>query len=373
MASVHLANLEKTYPAARKQPAFRAVKGINLEIRDGEFMVLVGPSGCGKSTTLRMIAGLEHITAGAISIGGAVVNDLAPKDRGIAMVFQNYALYPHMSVFDNLAFGLKLARTPKAEIQRRVGEAAKILGLETLLDRKPAALSGGQRQRVAVGRAIVRQPKVFLFDEPLSNLDAKMRVSMRSEISRLHDRLGATMIYVTHDQTEAMTMGDRICVMRDGEIMQVADPLTLYRQPDNAYVAGFIGSPPMNLIRGAVVRSDGGLRFREHDPAANGFTVPLNGPLAARAAGCEGREILLGLRPEDLTEEGREGDARLSATIDLSEPMGAETHLHLRTAAHTLVARLRHARDYAPGAPQQVFFPPGRIHLFDAATERVIR
>ncbi|MGB0775319.1 MAG: ABC transporter ATP-binding protein, partial [Akkermansiaceae bacterium] len=246
MASVTLKNLEKVYPGEGKNKDVTAVKNIDLAINDGEFMVLVGPSGCAKSTTLRMIAGLENITGGEITIDQIRVNETAPKDRDIAMVFQNYALYPHMSVFDNMAFGLKLQKASKADIQQRVNEAAAILGLEDLLGRKPNALSGGQRQRVAVGRAIVRNPKVFLFDEPLSNLDAKMRVSMRSEITRLHKRLGATMIYVTHDQTEAMTMGDRITVMSEGEIMQVDTPLNLYRKPANRFVAGFIGSPQMN-------------------------------------------------------------------------------------------------------------------------------
>ena len=247
--SVKISNLVKTYTDDRGRPTFTAVKNINLEIKDGEFMVLVGPSGCGKSTTLRMVAGLEKISSGTIAIGGKVVNDLEPKDRGISMVFQSYALYPHMNLFNNMAFGLKLAKKPKEFISDIVGRTSKALGLDHMLERKPGALSGGQRQRVALGRAIVRNPTVFLFDEPLSNLDAKMRVQMRSEISRLHAELGSTMIYVTHDQVEAMTMGDRICVMRDGLIMQVADPLTLFRQPENLFVAGFIGSPPMNLIK----------------------------------------------------------------------------------------------------------------------------
>ena len=248
--SVKISNLVKTYTDDRGRPTFTAVKNINLEIKDGEFMVLVGPSGCGKSTTLRMVAGLEKISSGTIAIGGKVVNDLEPKDRGISMVFQSYALYPHMNLFNNMAFGLKLAKKPKKFISDIVGRTSKALGLDHMLERKPGALSGGQRQRVALGRAIVRNPTVFLFDEPLSNLDAKMRVQMRSEISRLHAELGSTMIYVTHDQVEAMTMGDRICVMRDGNIMQVADPLTLFRQPENLFVAGFIGSPPMNLLQG---------------------------------------------------------------------------------------------------------------------------
>src|SRR5471030_2660331 len=262
MAKVTLENLSKIYPE-KGGPGVTAVKQINLKIEDREFMVLVGPSGCGKSTTLRMIAGLEEISVGTVTIGDQVVNEVLPKDRDIAMVFQNYALYPHMTVYENMAFGLKLRKFPKADIDARVREAATMLGLEPFLNRKPKALSGGQRQRVALGRAIVRKPKVFLFDEPLSNLDAKMRVSTRTEISKLHAQLGSTMIYVTHDQVEAMTMGDRICVMRDGLIMQVADPFTLYRQPQNLFVAGFIGSPPMNLLKGKIEKRDGGLYFAE--------------------------------------------------------------------------------------------------------------
>ncbi len=261
--SVKIQNLVKTYLDDRGRETFKAVKGINLEIKDGEFMVLVGPSGCGKSTTLRMIAGLEKITDGTIEIGGSVVNEVEPKNRGIAMVFQNYALYPHMTVFENMAFSLKLAGKDKAFIRETVKQAAATLGLDQILDRKPQALSGGQRQRVALGRAIVRNPKVFLFDEPLSNLDAKMRVQMRTEIIRLHTQLKTTMIYVTHDQVEAMTMGDRICVMRDGVIMQVADPLTLYREPQNLFGAGFIGSPPMNLLTGRIQRRREELCFVE--------------------------------------------------------------------------------------------------------------
>src|SRR6201996_2503698 len=276
--SVEIKELVKTYTDDRGRPTFTAVKNISLEINNGEFMVLIGPSGCGKTTTLCMVAGLEKITSGSISIGDRVVNDLEPKDRGIAMVFQNYALYPHMSIFNNMAFGLQLAKKKKKFILEIVGRTAKALGLDHMLDRKPNALSGGQRQRVALGRAIVRIPIVFLFDEPLSNLDAKMRVQMRSEISKLHAQLGSTMIYVTHDQVEAMTMGDRICVMRDGLIMQVADPLTLYRQPENLFVAGFIGSPPMNLLKGKVQKGDGGLFFVE-TAEKNGLVFPLQGKL----------------------------------------------------------------------------------------------
>jgi multiple sugar transport system ATP-binding protein len=373
MGSVSIQSLDKIYPAAGKNPAFHAVKGIDLEIRDGEFMVLVGPSGCGKSTTLRMIAGLEAISGGTIAIDGAVVNDLLPKDRGIAMVFQNYALYPHMSLFDNMAFGLKLARTPKEEIMRRVTNAARILGLDQILDRKPAALSGGQRQRVAVGRAIVRDPKVFLFDEPLSNLDAKMRVSMRSEISKLHTRLKTTMIYVTHDQVEAMTMGDRICVMKDGRIMQVADPLTLYHQPENLFVAGFIGSPPMNLLRGRVQRREGRLVFVEQAETDAVF-VPLTGALAQRAEKNLDREVVLGLRPESIHEQPRGADTTpLRARVELSELMGSETNVYLKTGASTVIARLHTEHRFSVGDELTVHLALPKAHLFDAKTEQVLR
>lgn len=262
-------------------------------------MVLVGPSGCGKSTTLRMVAGLEDISSGTIEIGGEVVNDLEPKDRGIAMVFQNYALYPHMTIFENMAFGLKIAKKDKGVIAETINRTAKALGLEKMLDRKPHALSGGQRQRVALGRAIVRNPKVFLFDEPLSNLDAKMRVQMRSEISRLHAELGSTMIYVTHDQVEAMTMGDRICVMRDGNIMQIADPLTLYRKPQNMFVAGFIGGPPMNLLKGTIQRRNGELFFVQSGEVG-GLNLPLKGRLGSLANSYLDKEIVMGIRPSTL-------------------------------------------------------------------------
>ncbi len=281
MAKVVIQNLRKIYPE-KSGPGVTAVNSISLTIEDREFMVLVGPSGCGKSTTLRMIAGLEEISDGTISIDGEVVNNVLPKDRDIAMVFQNYALYPHMSVYDNMAFGLKLRKLPRAEIDSRVREAAVMLGLESYLDRRPKALSGGQRQRVAVGRAIVRKPKVFLFDEPLSNLDTKMRVSTRTEISRLHARLGATMIYVTHDQVEAMTMGDRICVMKDGDIMQVATPLELYNHPANLFVAGFIGSPPMNFFPGTIQRADQHLIFVETNDQAPPLTLVLTDRLHLR-------------------------------------------------------------------------------------------
>jgi multiple sugar transport system ATP-binding protein len=346
------------------------VHGINLEIRDREFMVLVGPSGCGKSTTLRMIAGLEDITEGKISIGGKVVNDILPKDRDIAMVFQNYALYPHMSVYENLAFGLKLRKFPKPEIDARVREAAAMLGLEPYLDRKPKALSGGQRQRVAVGRAIVRKPKVFLFDEPLSNLDAKMRVSTRAEISKLHARLGATMIYVTHDQVEAMTMGDRICVMKDGKIMQVAEPLELYNRPANLFVAGFIGSPPMNFFRGTIQRIGNGYNFVETNPKGQPLTLALDGVLGAKAAKHVDQAVVFGARPEDILEtSGPEGQ---EVRVEIAEPMGAETYLHLHTGATTFVARVAPHSTHQAGQNIRVRFDLAKAHLFDGTSEEVL-
>jgi multiple sugar transport system ATP-binding protein len=368
MAEVVLKNLSKTYPDGAR--TVTAVKGIDLTIADREFMVLVGPSGCGKSTTLRMIAGLEEISGGTVDIGGRIVNDVAPKDRDIAMVFQNYALYPHMTVFENMAFGLTLRKMPKAGIDTRVREAAELLGLTGYLDRKPKALSGGQRQRVAVGRAIVRQPKVFLFDEPLSNLDAKMRTAMRTEISRLHARLGATMIYVTHDQVEAMTMGDRICVMKDGVIMQVASPLELYNRPANLFVAGFIGSPPMNFLAGTVQPGvAGSLVFATADGAV---MLPLDGELARRAAPHAGRPLVLGLRPEHLAEAAA-GPGVFPVEVDLVEPMGAETLLHLRAGAAALVARVKPTDRVARGQRIPIAPDLAHAHLFDPATEQVLR
>ncbi len=370
--SVHIKNLVKTYLDEHGNPSFTAVKNINLDIQDGEFMVLVGPSGCGKSTTLRMLAGLESITSGSISIGDRVVNNIHPKDRGIAMVFQNYALYPHMTIFDNMAFGLKLARKPKDFIQKTVTKTANTLGLEKMLDRKPGALSGGQRQRVALGRAIVRDPKVFLFDEPLSNLDAKMRVHMRSEISRLHTQLTTTMVYVTHDQVEAMTMGDRICVMRDGNIMQVADPLTLYRQPENIFVAGFIGSPPMNLLKGKVQKLESGLAFVE-DAQDNALTVPLRGKLESLAAPYVGKPILFGIRPEHLSDQISDPDhVPVTATIEISEPMGSESIVYLKAATGNLIARVPGEHIYHPGEQLTVQLNMEKVHLFDVQTEKVI-
>jgi len=371
--AVHITDLIKTYTDDRGRPTFTAVKKINLEINNGEFMVLVGPSGCGKTTTLRMVAGLEKITSGTISIGDRVVNDLEPKDRGIAMVFQNYALYPHMSIFNNMAFGLQLAKKKKDFIQETVSRTSKALGLDHMLERKPQALSGGQRQRVALGRAIVRNPQVFLFDEPLSNLDAKMRVQMRSEISRLHGQLGNTMIYVTHDQVEAMTMGDRICVMKDGLIMQVADPLTLYRQPENLFVAGFIGSPPMNLLKGKVEKGDGGLIFKEAADE-NVVTIPLKGSIEAVASKVVGKPIVFGVRPEHLTEESKNGStAPVSSTIDIAEPMGSESLVYMRAGTGNLIARIHGEALYHMGQPITVYVNLDKVALFDAETESVIR
>jgi multiple sugar transport system ATP-binding protein len=366
MANVTLTKLEKIYPETNG-PGVKVVRGIDLEIRDREFMVLVGPSGCGKSTTLRMIAGLEEISGGTISIGGKTVNHVLPKDRDIAMVFQNYALYPHMSVYENMALGLKLRKFPKAEIDARVREAAGMLGLEPYLDRQPKALSGGQRQRVAVGRAIVRKPKVFLFDEPLSNLDAKMRVSTRAEISRLHARLGATMIYVTHDQVEAMTMGDRICVMKDGRIMQVAEPLELYNHPANLFVAGFIGSPAMNFFPGTIQQVGERLGFVETNTRASPLTVTLEGALGKKAAPHRGKSVILGIRPEDIQEAA--GAAGSEVKVEITEPMGAETYLHLNTGANGFIARVAPHSTHQSGQTVRVQFDLAKAHLFDASTE----
>ncbi len=375
MAKVVLEQLVKVYPE-KKGPGVRAVNQIELTIEDREFMVLVGPSGCGKSTTLRMIAGLEEITGGTITIDGRIVNHVLPKDRDIAMVFQNYALYPHMSVFDNLAFGLKLRKFPAAEIKQRVQDAAAILGIENLLDRKPRALSGGQRQRVAVGRAIVRKPKVFLFDEPLSNLDAKMRVSMRTEISKLHARLATTMIYVTHDQVEAMTMGDRICVMKDGDIMQVAEPLRLYNHPANMFVAGFIGSPPMNFLHGRLRAAGNLLQFVEENATASPVTILLDDDLSRRAARYQDQPVVFGIRPEDVSDTVSSGaiDPERIATVkvEVSEPMGHETYLYLDTGAHSFIARVRSSDRFETNQEIKVGFKLEHAHLFDTRTEAAI-
>ncbi len=376
MATVKIENLVKIYPDG-SGPGVKVVHGIDLEVRDREFMVLVGPSGCGKSTTLRMIAGLEEISGGTVSIDGREVNNVLPKDRDIAMVFQNYALYPHMSVYDNMAFGLKLRKFPAAEIKARVKEASAMLGLDAYLDRKPKALSGGQRQRVAVGRAIVRKPKVFLFDEPLSNLDAKMRVTTRAEISKLHARLGATMIYVTHDQVEAMTMGDRICVMKDGHIMQVAEPLALYNHPVNMFVAGFIGSPPMNFMRGKLRRADGKVQFVEDNTVAAPAIITLDERLATLGAGHVDKPVVFGVRPEDALDTQTLAHASPSQTIEVlvevSEPMGAETFLYLTTGSSSFIARVRPTDQFEAGQRVRITFNLDKVHLFDGVTEQVLK
>ena len=367
MARVLLEDVRKTY-----DNGFEAVHGANFEVADGEFVVLVGPSGCGKSTTLRMIAGLESISGGTLTIGDRTVNDVPPKDRDIAMVFQNYALYPHMTVFDNMAFGLKLRKFPKEDIKQRVEQAADILGIEPSLQRKPKQLSGGQRQRVAVGRAIVRKPQVFLFDEPLSNLDAKLRVQMRTEISKLHRQLGATMIYVTHDQVEAMTMGDRIVVMRDGHVNQIDTPLNLYNNPVNQFVASFIGSPAMNFVPGRIV-SENGVHFRAN---GNAFSVPLSPDAATRMNERNVNEITMGIRPEDIYVSS-EATAKTNATevdmlLDVIEPMGNEIVLYARSLDHEVVARIKPQAVPEPGQSIRLAFDRAKMHFFDSKDQAAI-
>ncbi|MFN3925386.1 MAG: ABC transporter ATP-binding protein [Pseudarthrobacter sp.] len=362
MAKVSLRHVFKNFGEVK------VVKDFNLEIADREFIVFVGPSGCGKSTTLRMIAGLEEISEGDIYIGEKLVNHVAPKDRDIAMVFQNYALYPHMNVYENMAFGLKLRKFSKQEIDKRVKEAAEILGLSNLLGRKPKELSGGQRQRVALGRAIVRDPAVFLMDEPLSNLDAKLRVQMRTELSKLHQRLQTTTIYVTHDQVEAMTMGDRIVVMKDGIVQQVAPPQELYDQPANLFVAGFIGSPAMNFIRGKVV---GGVFD------AGTFQVKLPEHLAGPAKAFDGKAMVLGIRPEDVeadpTYVDKHPGARVPAKIEVVEPLGAEIFLYLTTGENQITARVEPGLRFRPGEEVSLALELDKLHLFDAESEKAVR
>ena len=364
MAQVVLKDLNKKYDEVH------AVKDVNLTIRDKEFMVFVGPSGCGKTTTLRMVAGLEEITAGEISIGERIVNDLPPKDRDIAMVFQNYALYPHMSVYDNMAFGLKMRKFPKPEIAKRVQDAAEILGIQELLKRKPRQLSGGQRQRVAVGRAIVRHPQVFLFDEPLSNLDAKLRVQMRVELKRLHERLETTAIYVTHDQVEAMTLGSRVVVMKDGWVQQVGEPMEIYSRPQNKFVAGFIGSPAMNFIP-TTIADQGGTLYAE----ANGLRVKVPADRAARMAAYKGQMVALGVRPEDLRVGDPSGavDQAFDAVVDVVEPLGSEILLDVTLAGQSVVARVEPSVKAKPHEKIRMWFLPERTHFFDSKTEAVIK
>ncbi|MDE2580833.1 MAG: sn-glycerol-3-phosphate ABC transporter ATP-binding protein UgpC [Rhodospirillales bacterium] len=367
MAEVSCRKVIKVY-----EGGVQAVKGIDLEIADQEFVVLVGPSGCGKSTTLRMIAGLEEISGGEISIGGDVVNDVPPRDRDIAMVFQNYALYPHMSVFDNMAFGLKLRKFAKDEIKRRVDEAARILDIQPLLERKPKALSGGQRQRVAMGRAIVRNPKVFLFDEPLSNLDAKLRVQMRTEIKKVHQTVRTTTIYVTHDQVEAMTLADRVVVMNQGIIEQIGTPQELYHHPTTRFVAGFIGSPAMNFLPARLDDASGRLSVRLNDQVS----LPIPEARIARYAPFKGKELLLGMRPEHMFDyhesDMKPGFARLDALVDVVEPMGMETMVHFFVDGTPVCARCEPETPAAPGHNLPLALDLNNMHLMEAASGHVI-
>ncbi len=377
MAGLTLKGIYKKYPGG-----VTAVTDVNLEIRDKEFIVLVGPSGCGKSTTLRMIAGLEEISEGELYIGDRLVNDIAPKDRDIAMVFQNYALYPHMTVFENMAFGLKLRKVPKDEIERKVNEAAKILDLTKLLDRKPKAMSGGQCQRVALGRAIVRSPKVFLLDEPLSNLDAKLRAQMRTEISKIHKQLGTTFIYVTHDQTEAMTMGDRIVCMKDGVVQQVDTPQNLYERPANKFVAGFLGSPQMNFID-AVLKEEFGqyiVEFGSEDSRSqkgNKYQIIIpEAKVNDELANYVNKEVILGVRPESIHDEemyiSSATTGVIDATVEITEMMGAEIFLYLECEGIPLTARVSPRSTARISDVIKVAIDPNRIHLFDKETEDTI-
>ena len=368
MASLSLQHINKTY-----SNGFEAVKDFNLEIEDKEFIIFVGPSGCGKSTTLRMIAGLEDISSGTLKIGDKVVNDVEPKDRDIAMVFQNYALYPHMSVYDNMAFGLKLRKVPKDEIDKMVREAARILNLENLLDRKPKALSGGQRQRVAMGRAIVREPKVFLMDEPLSNLDAKLRVQMRIEISKLHQRLGSTIIYVTHDQTEAMTLGTRIVVMKDGLVQQVDTPQNLYHKPVNLFVAGFMGSPQMNFLD-AQITEEKGQTYAQI--GSYKLEIPVGKAKALKEGGYVGKTVVLGIRPEDIHDSqmfiAANPGATMDSTVKVYELLGAEVFLYFDINGTQITARVDPRTTAKTGDPIKFAFDMEKAHFFDKETEIAI-
>lgn len=366
MATVVLKKVSKMYLHGAV-----AVKQIDLEVKDKEFLVLVGPSGCGKSTTLRMIAGLEEVTQGEIFISGQLVNDLPARNRDIAMVFQNYALYPHMTVYENLAFGLKLRRYPKKEIERRVQEAAEILEIAGYLGRRPKELSGGERQRVALGRAIVRKPKVFLFDEPLSNLDAKLRVQMRTELIKLHNRLQATMIYVTHDQVEALTLGERIVVMKDGIIHQIGHPIQVYENPQNKFVAGFIGSPPMNFLQGKILCQNGDYYFQDRS-----IKLRLLPQLYERLAPYKDQGVIFGIRPEDIYDRIFAQDARqeytVTATVEVVEPMGSEIYLFLNAGRNSFVARVSNQDTATSNQDLQVVFDMSKGHFFDPVTEKVI-
>lgn len=366
MAHIILKNINKIYKGD-----VQAVKDVNIVIKDNEFLVLVGPSGCGKSTTLRMIAGLEDISEGTVQIDERIVNNVPAKDRDIAMVFQNYALYPHMTVFENMSFGLRLKRYSKVEIKRRVQEAAEILNIKHLLQRRPRELSGGERQRVAVGRAIVRKPKVFLFDEPLSNLDAKMRVQMRTEIHKLRLRLQTTFVYVTHDQTEAMTLGDRIAVMKDGIIHQCADPMTIYDHPANKFVAGFIGSPPINFMNGKLVVMNGKYYFDE-----GRFKVKVVEHMHEALTAYQGQEIVFGIRAEDIYDKlfvsESSPDNTINATCEVVEPLGSEVYLYLNTGRHNFIARVGAHNRPEVNREMSLVFDMNKVHFFDPKTEQTI-
>lgn len=370
MAQVSLKNVTKVFPGN-----VIAVRDVDLGVENREFVVLVGPSGCGKSTTLRMVAGLEKVTHGEIWIGDKIVNDVPAKDRDIAMVFQNYALYPHMTVYENMSFALRLRRFPKSEIDSRVKEAAEILGIKNLLNRRPRELSGGQRQRVAVGRAIVRKPMVFLFDEPLSNLDAKMRVQMRTELNKLHIRLQSTMIYVTHDQTEAMTMGNRIVVMKDGIIQQVADPITLYDKPVNKFVAGFIGSPPMNFINGKIIKKGDSFFFSE-DGGRNSFTVKIVEDVYSKISPYEDKQVVFGIRPEDIYDKlfvsTASPDCCVKGVVEIVEPMGAEVFLYVTAGNSSIIARVGGHDKPDVSQDMDLVFDMSKVHFFDKDTEETI-
>jgi multiple sugar transport system ATP-binding protein len=379
MAQVVLERLTKVFQGPGGE-SIRAVDNLSLVVEDKELLALVGPSGCGKTTTLRLIAGLEEPTAGTISINGHAVNCLPPKDRDIAMVFQNHALYPHMSVYENMAFGLKLRHFPKAEIDQRVKDAAQILDLGACLDRKPAALSGGQRQRAALGRAIVRRPKLFLLDEPLSNLDAQTRLQLRAELTRLHARLGSTMIYVTHDQVEAMTLGQRVAVMKEGVIQQVADPMNLYQHPANLFVAGFLGSPPMNFFEGTVSAKQDALVFEEqrsHGAASpQPITVLLDGVSAPRLRGYLGKQVVLGIRPEHIAcaapFPAPPPERNVEATVEVIQPLGSDTYLHLAGHAGSFVARVPPTERFSVSEKLSLTFDARHAHFFDPSSGTAI-
>jgi multiple sugar transport system ATP-binding protein len=379
MAQVVLERLTKVFQGPGGE-SIRAVDNLSLVVEDKELLVLVGPSGCGKTTTLRLISGLEEPTAGTISINGQVVNQLPPKDRDIALVFQNHALYPHMSAYENMAFGLRLRHYPKAEIERRVKDTSQILDLNACLDRRPAALSGGQRQRVALGRAIVRQPKLFLLDEPLSNLDTQTRLQMRNEIARLHARLGSTMIYVTHDQVEALTLGHRVAVMKAGVIQQVAAPVDLYQHPANRFVAGFIGSPPMNFFEGTVLAKGDALVFQEATRAgATGsipLTVQMDNASTPALSGYVGKQVVFGIRPEDIacspSQSNTAPGRTLEAVVEIVQPLGSETYLHLAGHAGSFVARVPATDHFNVSQRLSFLFDMRHAHFFDSAMERTI-